>query len=326
MIALKNPKALFPGLMICIVVAFAARFLADHYNAPTMLFALLLGLSLHHLADDKKTLPGITFAASGLLKCGVALLGLRLTFTDIGSLGLRTVLLVVCGVVFTIAIGIILSYVLGRRIKFGILTGGAVGICGASAALAIASVLPRSETRERDLAFTVVAVTTLSTIAMIAYPILGESMGFDERTMGILLGVTIHDVAQVVGAGFSVSEQSGNTATLIKLFRVTLLVPIIVILVFCLRGERRATGASVFPLFIIGFAVAIVVNSLGILPDMAKSVLSTLSTWLLVVGIVSIGIKTSLKSLSEVGGTAMIIVTLETLFLLVMASLVLHFL
>lgn len=322
---IENPKSLFPGLMICIIVAFAARFLADHYNAPTMLFALLLGLSLHHLSEDDKTLPGITFAASDLLKCGVALLGLRLTFNDIGSLGLRTVLLVICGVVLTMCVGIILSYALGRRIRFGILTGGAVGICGASAALAIASILPKSETRERDLAFTVVAVTTLSTVAMIAYPILGDSLGFDDHTMGILLGVTIHDVAQVVGAGFSVSEQSGNTATLIKLFRVTLLVPIIIGLAFFLRSEKRATGTSVFPLFIVGFAVAIVVNSLGLLPDIAISVLSTLSTWLLVVGIVSIGIKTSLKSLREVGGKAMIIVTLETLFLLTMASLVLVF-
>lgn len=320
---IENSKSLFPGVMICIIVAFAARFLADHYNAPTMLFALLLGLSLHHLAEDNKTLPGITFSASTLLRCGVGLLGLRLTFNDIGSLGLRTVLLVVCGVVLTMCVGIILSYALGRKIRFGILTGGAVGICGASAALAIASILPKSETRERDLAFTVVAVTTLSTVAMIAYPILGESLGFDDHTMGILLGVTIHDVAQVVGAGFSVSEQSGNTATLIKLFRVTLLVPIIVGLVYFLRSENKATGASVFPLFIVGFAIAIVVNSLGILPDIVISVLSTLSTWLLVIGIVSIGIKTSLKSLREVGGKAMIIVTLETLFLLGMASMVL---
>jgi len=173
--SLEDPKALLPGLTICIIVAFAARFLADHYNAPTMLFALLLGLSLHHLAEDDKTLPGITFAASDLLKCGVALLGLRLTFTDIGSLGLHTVLLVVCGVTLTIAVGVILSYMLGRKLKFGVLTGGAVGICGASAALAIASILPKSETRDRDLAFTVVAVTTLSTVAMIVYPILGSS-------------------------------------------------------------------------------------------------------------------------------------------------------
>jgi len=309
--------------MICIIVAFAARFLADHYNAPTMLFALLLGLSLHHLAEDDKTLPGITFAASSLLKTGVALLGLRLTFTDIGSLGSRTVLLVIFGVVLTIVVGIILSYLLGRRLRFGILTGGAVGICGASAALAIASILPQSETRERDLAFTVVAVTTLSTIAMVVYPILGASMGFDERTMGILLGVTIHDVAQVVGAGFSVSEQSGSTATLIKLFRVTLLVPVILVLIVCMRSGNRASGTSVFPLFIVGFAASILINSLGILPEMVISLLSTLSTWLLVIGIVSIGIKTSLKSLKEVGGTALIIVTLETLFLLGMASFVL---
>ena len=167
---------------------------------------------------------------------------------------------------------------------------------------------------------------------MVVYPILGQALGMDDRTLGIMLGLTIHDVAQVVGAGFSVSDESGNTATLIKLFRVSLLVPILVIISLLLHRGNKASNnvagnrAGYFPWFIVGFALAIIINSLGILPGIVHSLLSALSGWLLVTGIVAIGIKTSLESLKEVRPVAMIIVSIETLFLLAIVSLVLLFL
>jgi len=211
----------------------------------------------------------------------------------------------------------------GKNIKFGVLSGGAVGICGASAALAISAVLPASETRERDTAFIVVAVTTLSTIAMIVYPILGQALGLDDQYIGVLLGLTIHDVAQVVGAGFSVSEEAGNTATLIKLFRVSLLVPIIIMISFGFRRQAKQGSRSGVPWFVYGFAIAIVINSLGVLPEPIRALFAALSTWLLVIGIVGIGMKTSLKSLGHVGGAALCIVCLETVLLFAVAAVIL---
>ncbi len=314
---------LMPGVLICLIVATAARFLSDHYAAPTMLFALLLGLSLHFLVDDEKAAPGIKFASADLLKLGVALLGLRITLTDIGDLGVETIGLVIGGVIFTLSIGIAISLLLGKKTNFGVLSGGAVGICGASAALAISAVLPASETRERDTAFIVVAVTTLSTIAMIVYPILGQGLGLDDQHIGILLGLTIHDVAQVVGAGFSVSEEAGNTATLIKLFRVSILVPVIIVISFAFRRQTEQGNRSGVPWFVYGFAIAIVINSLGVLPDPIRMFLAAISTWLLVIGIVGIGIKTSLKSLGHVGGAALVIVCLETVLLFAVAAAIL---
>ncbi|WP_299085261.1 putative sulfate exporter family transporter [uncultured Ruegeria sp.] len=322
---MKPLTPIFPGVLTCAIVATAARFLSDHYSAPTMLFALLLGLSLHFLAEDEKAFPGVQFAASDLLKLGVALLGLKITVAEIRSLGGDVVLLVVGAVVFTVLVGVALSHVLGRKVKFGILTGGSVGICGASAALAISAALPNSETKERDTAFTVVAVTTLSTAAMIIYPILGQAIGFDDQTIGVLLGVTIHDVAQVVGAGFSISEEAGTTATVIKLFRVSLLVPVIVLISFAYRKEVSAGKGRGVPWFVYGFAAAMIINSTGLLPALVVSTLSTVSSWLLIIGIVGIGIKTSLKSLSNVGPTALIIVCLETVLLFAIGTTVLYF-
>ncbi|MEN8831462.1 MAG: putative sulfate exporter family transporter [Pacificibacter sp.] len=312
-----------PGVLICSIVAAASRFLSDHYSAPTMLFALLIGLSLHFLVDDQKVAPGIRFAAADLLKLGVALLGLRITLADIGDLGVQTIGLVIGGVIFSISIGIAITLLLGKNIRFGVLSGGAVGICGASAALAISAVLPTSDTRERDTAFIVVAVTTLSTVAMVLYPILGKRLGLDDQHIGILLGLTIHDVAQVVGAGFSVSEETGNIATLIKLFRVSMLVPVIIVISFAFRKQNAQCNRSGVPWFVHGFAIAIVINSLGVLPETIRVLLAAVSSWMLVIGIVGIGIKTSLKSLGHVGGAALVIVCLETLLLFAVAAVIL---
>ena len=125
--------------------------------------------------------------------------------------------MVVGAVILTILFGVVAARAFGLSRPFGILTAGAVAICGASAALAISSVLPKGENHERDTVFTVIGVTALSTIAMIVYPVIIAFFHLDHAAVGVFLGGTIHDVAQVVGAGFSVSEETGNVATFTKL-------------------------------------------------------------------------------------------------------------
>jgi len=156
-----------------------------------------------------------------------------------------------------------------------ILTGGAVSICGASAALAISAILPRNEYTERNLSFTVFGVTLLSTLAMIAYPIAINLFGFADHQAGIFLGGTIHDVVQVVGAGFSISDAAGETATTVKLLRVSLLAPIVLVLGLAmsqlnLRVDEIGKAPPFVPRFVIGFAVLVIVNSLAGSPNWSK--------------------------------------------------------
>ena len=120
------------------------------------------------------------------------------------------------------------------------LAGGSVAICGASAALAIASVLPFNKNRTKVVLFVVIGVTILSTISMIIYPILFKSLGMDEIESGYLIGATIHDIAQVVGAGYSISEESGIIATLIKMIRVTLLPIVMILVMYTLPGSQNS--------------------------------------------------------------------------------------
>jgi len=198
---------------------------------------------------------------------------------------------------------------------FGVLSGGAVGICGASAALAIASVLPRTPESERDTILTVVTVTVLSTIAMIAYPLFVTVVGLDHIQAGIFLGGTIHDVAQVVGAGYSISPKTGDVATYVKLLRVTMLLPVVFSIAFVIscgvKGGQSGAKAKL-PLFLVGFAVLVAMNSLGLLPKAANDIANEVSRWSLVTAIAALGMKTSFKDLAAVGWRPIAVMVLET--------------
>ncbi|MFD1694604.1 YeiH family protein [Roseibium aestuarii] len=316
---------LLPGLLLCFTIAAAAGFLSDHYGGPVMLFALLLGIAFHFLSQEGPCIAGIEFTARKLLRVGVALLGARVTLQQIESLGAGPLALVVLCVAATIFAGWGLARVLGRSREFGILTGSAVAICGASAALAVSSALPQTKEAERDTLFTVIAVTTLSTVAMISYPILFGLFGFSDTVMGVLLGATIHDVAQVVGAGYAVSDEAGDIATYVKLLRVALLPVVVLILAFAYRAAaRRAaeeSGASApsgwasFPWFAVGFAVLLLVNSTGIIPPVGQEALNVTSRWLLIGAISALGVKTSIKAMVALGARHVGVIVAETLFL-----------
>ncbi|MEL0192884.1 MAG: putative sulfate exporter family transporter, partial [Halieaceae bacterium] len=132
-----------PGVGVAAVVALAASFLANRYGAPAMLLGLLLGMAFNFLAETPQLLPGIDFSATQILRLGVALLGLRLTMDDLTALGWGPIVMVFTAVIATMLVGVLLARVLNVDSKVGILTGGAVGICGASAAMAISSALPQ---------------------------------------------------------------------------------------------------------------------------------------------------------------------------------------
>ena len=207
------------------------------------------------------------------------------------------------------------------------MTSGAVAICGASAALAIASVLPKNEFSERNTIFTVISVTTLSTMAMIFYPMIVYFMEMDDFAAGFFIGATIHDVAQVIGAGYSISETAGDTAAIVKMVRVAMLVPVVMALTIFFRKESSsANGIKVsFPFFVIGFIVFILIGSISGFPVGLKLYILDVSSWCLVTAIAAIGMKTALASLKTVGGQAITIICVETVLLALFVLLAIHF-
>jgi len=326
MIALPQPAALkeragvlFPGVVIAGLTAIAAQWLAEHYATPAMLLALLLGIALAFLGEEGKTVAGIGYSARTLLRLGIALLGARISFGLAADLGLPLVMLIVGAVALTIGFGLLVGRFFGSKWRFSFLTAGSVAICGASAALAIAAILPKDERSEQRLLFTVMGVTVLSTIAMIVYPIIVNLLGLSDLAAGVFLGGTIHDVAQVVGAGFSVSQEVGDTSTLVKLIRVSLLAPVVIIATLIIRryatpddgGERP----PIIPSFVVGFLALATLNSFGLIPQMLVDLLSEASRWLLLTAIAAVGMKTNLKKVLAVGGAAIGLLITQTIFI-----------
>ena len=316
-------KLNFPGVLASLTVGTAATFLSDHYGGPTMLYALLLGMAFYFLSQEGSCVAGIATASRTILRIGVGLLGMRITTDQIMGLGVETLILVVCAVAFTILSGWVAARFLGLDKDFGFLTGGAVGVCGASAALAIAAVLPKHERHEQNTIFTVITVTALSTIAMIVYPMIVQMFNLGPVSAGIFLGGTIHDVAQVAGAGYSMSTKVGDTAIIVKLMRVAMLLPaVMVISMYFSRETAKATADGqrppLLPTFLIAFAVLVGINSTGIVPHAITVGINDLSRWCLVTAISALGMKTSLQAMAKFGWRPIMLMVIETVFMVVM--------
>jgi uncharacterized integral membrane protein (TIGR00698 family) len=305
-----------PGVTVCGVIALASTFVSEHFGGPQLLYALLMGLSFHFLVTNPQLSPGIGFCGRTVLRFGVALLGARITLSQVANLGIGTAVLITLALVLTIICGCLLARWLGCSREQGILSGGAVAICGASAAMALSSVLPQTKENERFTLLTVVGVTVLSTVAMVLYPFAIKLIGLPTAQAGIVLGGTIHDVAQVVAAGMMLGPVAGDIATVVKLFRVMLLMPVVVLVAMLYRQhpDTQTSDESVplVPGFLIAFVVLVLLSSVGVLAPEAVRLASDASRWMLVTAIAAAGIKTSFEDLLKLGWQPVFMLVGET--------------
>ncbi|HET7384279.1 MAG TPA: putative sulfate exporter family transporter [Pseudolabrys sp.] len=305
---------LAPGVVLSAVVAaigyVAAPYVVRVVPIPSMVIALVVGIALNPLAARPAVQSGMNFCVKTLLRWAVALLGLRVGLGDIAALGAETAILIVIAMAATMASGFIFARWSGQAPGFGALVGVGTAVCGASATLATSTVVPEYRGKKADIAFVVVAVNALATLAMLVYPPLCILLGFDEQTTGVMLGGTIHDVAQVVGAGYAVSDAIGNTAVIVKLFRVFLLLPMVLSVgwYFTRMGMRHGEARVPVPVFAIVFLLLCMVNSAiplapSLMPVYApvKSVLVEASTWGLLLAIGALGLGTSVKTIIGLG-------------------------
>lgn len=318
-----------PGTLLAATVAMAATWVSTVHGGPQLLYALFFGVALHYLSADAKAKPGIEFCARNVLRLGVGLLGARITAAQIVGLGWTTAAIVVGAVLTTLLIGYALGQRLGMSRAEGTLSGGSVAICGASAALAISSVLPRTKDSERFTLMVVVTVTVFSTIAMVLYPLIARAWGLPPELAGLFLGGTIHDVAQVVGAGYTIDTATGDYATIVKLFRVSMLAVVVVVVSALFKAEReraerewQAAGGTgvvkqqpLVPWFLWVFLALVVVNSAGWLPSELAQGVSAVSRLCLVVAIAALGLKTSFEQLAKAGWQPITLLLIETVWM-----------
>ena len=317
----KNYNNYAPGFLVALIIAIAAKFLSNNYEVPAMLMAILIGMSLNFLSKEENCVKGINFSSKNILYFGIILLGARISFDSILNINPNVIILIVSGVILTIIFSVLILKLFGFPNRFGILIGGAIAICGVSAAMAISSVLPKDNKSNERLSFVVLGVTIISTFCMICYPIISKLLQMDEVTAGIFFGATIHDVAQVIGAGFTISENTGETATLIKLFRVTLLFPVVLFISIAshkLKLINNLQSKTPFiPYFIIFFILLTTINSFGLIPYSIQYYCNLLSSWFLLIAISAVGTKTQLQNLKIIGFLPALSMVLVTLFLMI---------
>lgn len=319
-----------PGLMVCAVIALAAGYAGARSATPPMLWALMLGTALHYLSEEVRTAPGVALAASTVLRLGVGLLGARITAAQIAELGFSSVLIVLAAVATTLAFGLAAARRLGLSARVGVLAGGATAICGASAALAIAAVLPRDKTLERDTLVVVVLAALLSTVAMLAYPLAARALGLSPAAAGLFLGGSIHDVAQVVVAGYALGPDTGAAAAVVKLLRVALLAGVVALVALSFRHTSAPAPGSqrlaVLPGFLALFLLLALLQSSVGMPEPLTRVLADVSQACLMMGVAALGMKTSFAALAAAGWrqAALMLATTSWIALFVLALAVLR--
>ncbi|MEG3144596.1 putative sulfate exporter family transporter [Sphingomonas sp. RT2P30] len=319
-------RGYWPGLTIVAAGTLAAGFLSDHYGVPLTLMALLIGLALNFLSADVRLTPGLAFASRSLLRWGIVLVGVRITIGQIIALGPLALLCVLLIVALTMGAGILVARRLGFDAAFGTLAGGAVAICGASAAMALATTLGEKRASQAQLTLVLVGISAMSATAMMVYPLAAHALHMSDLKAGFMLGAAIHDVAQALGAGYSYSEGAGQIAAIVKLTRVALLAPVLAIVAMFLGKDASGAKKVGLPWFVVGFFVLAGINSTGIIPPFVATAAEKTAAGLLAAAVTATAIRSPLSQLLEAGPRPLFVILAATLVAFVLAVAAAYFL
>ncbi|MES2042468.1 MAG: putative sulfate exporter family transporter [Pseudomonadota bacterium] len=312
-----SPKATWraytPGLVIVAAGTLAAGFLSDHYGVPLTLMALLIGLALNFLSADVRLTPGLAFASRSLLRWGIVLVGVRITLGQIVALGPVALLCVLAIVALTIGAGVLAARRFGFDSAFGTLAGGAVAICGASAAMALATTLGEKRISQAQLTLVLVGISAMSATAMMVYPLAAHALHMTDLKAGFMLGAAIHDVAQALGAGYSYSDGAGQIAAIVKLTRVALLAPVLAVVAMFLGKDGSSAKKVGLPWFVVGFFVLAGINSTGIIPAVVATGAEKTAAGLLAAAVTATAIRSPLSQLLEAGPRPLLVILAATL-------------
>jgi uncharacterized integral membrane protein (TIGR00698 family) len=296
--------AVAPGVALCAALALAATLLSMATGVPAMLAVLLAGLGTRVVAPGfvARVAAGINFSASTVLRFGIVLLGLRVVAGDIATLGPSTIGLVLGSVAVTVGGGYLIARLFRQPADIAAVAATSVAICGASAALAASAVVPRRPAMERETLLIIIVVSLLSTVVMLLYPAIAALLDLSGSQTAVLLGAAIHDVAQVAGAGFSVSPEIGVAAVTVKMIRVACLLPVVATIGFlACRGPAQCSGTGAprqyLPPFLIGFFLLALLASTGAVPAAVAGLGGQAAGWALTIAVAALGLKTGFAEL-----------------------------
>jgi uncharacterized integral membrane protein (TIGR00698 family) len=297
-------KKVIPGIILCAGLGAAAYGGADYTALGSVTLVLLAGIFLGNLLMKEGRLrdslfPGIGFCEKRILTWAIALMGVNLDYRILKGLGPGTLILIPASLLFTVSLALVLGKLFGQPGKLSLLMGIGNAVCGSSAIAAAQGVV---EAEEKHVALSVVAVNLFGTVGIFLLPLLaGFFFGSDPAAEGILIGNTLQAIGQVTAAGFSVSEITGQTATVVKMGRILLIGPVVMLLSLRFsrssgKGARRRWFPGI-PAYIIVFLLFSLAGSLDLLPGPLAAAAGLLSKLLLVTAMAAVGLKISLRDL-----------------------------
>ena len=297
--------AVVPGLFAAAVIAAIATWLAPFapiLGAPVI--AILAGVAVRScIALPERLQPGIAYAARNVLQIAIVVSGFGISLTNVYRTGLGTLPITLV----TMAVALGLAPFVGRLLRLDVklreLVGVGTAICGASAIAAVSSVV---EPTESETALAIATIFFYNIAAVLTFPEIGHALALTQVQFGTWAGTAINDTSSVVAAGFAYGHEAGTQATIVKLTRATLILPVVGAMALLRARSERASGKpipwrAIVPWFILWFLAAALVDTLGLVPRAWHDPVATVSTFLISVALAAIGLKTALRQLLGAG-------------------------
>ena len=311
-------QSILPGVLLAAIISGAAYALRGSpllaIFSP-MILAVIIGIIFANVIEmPSRTAVGIAFCQRPILRAAIVLLGFQLTFTQIEAIGLTGLIIVAVSLLATFTATLGIARLLGVNSKLAELIAAGTSICGASAIVATNSV---TNANDEDVAYAVAAITLLGTIAMFVYPLLMPVFGLSATEYGLWAGSAIHEVAQVIGAGFQNGAEAGEVSTVAKLSRVAMLAPLVLGLGYIARMRQAKTVAARAPVpwFVFGFMAVVAFNSLVTLPETFTSRISGLTTFMLTIGLAAMGLRTNVGEILSKGSRPLLLAFTASIFI-----------
>jgi uncharacterized integral membrane protein (TIGR00698 family) len=329
-------RVLLPGLLLAAVITVAAFIIAEieervfgHAIIEPLVLALLLGLGIRAVRTPRPIFePGIGFAGKQLLEFAIVVLGLTLDLGDIVDAGWRIVVSVLLLVSMTLVLGTVIGRAMGLGTRLAVLVAVGNAICGNSA---IAAVAPAIRAKKAEVAAAISLTAVFGIGVVLVLPLLVPLLGLSDQRYGVVAGLSVYAVPQVLAATFTVSAEAGQVASLVKLSRVVLLGPVVALLAFLLREKedeaaptttaspRSLSITKLLPWFVIGFAIAAILRTAGFIPEGVASFAKDSSRILTAIAMAGLGLGVDLRSVRSAGSRVIPVVLILTLLLVASA-------
>jgi uncharacterized integral membrane protein (TIGR00698 family) len=294
------------GLIVAFIIGITSWVLAQSMpRVGEVTIAILLGIFVGNLISDMKPFnPGVLFAERNLLPLATALLGVELQLASLLELGATTIVVILVSVGVSLVVSVQLGKLWGYSRPFQLLMGAGNGICGSSAIAATSSVI---HANEQDIGLSISVVNLLGTVGIFLLPSAAQLLSLNETQAGLLMGGTLPAVGQVIAAGFSIGDYAGGVATAVKMGRVLMLGPMVILidnLMNRTKGSQQRGPIIQVPYFIVGFFALSIFSSLNLVPDLIP-IIKTIGKFLLVVAMAGIGMRIHLQTLYRAGPSAL---------------------